>query len=83
MKYFQTKARNFPTQAQSFEQPKKVLCYTIYPEIFRSLKVCYPEKYAFISLCPTVPPQIGPTTMYVRLPHNVTCHQVTSLSWLV
>ena len=50
MKYFQTKARNFPTQAQSFEQPKKVLCYTIYPEIFRSLKVCYPEKYAFISL---------------------------------
>ena len=80
MKNLQTKARNFLTQAQNFEQPKKVLCYTItnliifkyqifflrhmakisggggggratiHPEIFRSCKVCYPEKYAFISL---------------------------------
>ena len=61
MKNVLTKARNFPTPAQNFEQPKKVLCYTIkniiifmyqknirdttiYPEIFRSLKLCYPKN---------------------------------------
>ena len=53
----------FSDQSQKFPNKAKILSNpgiygggdTLRLEIFRPLKVCYPEKNAFISLCPLPP----------------------------